>query len=82
MGMCSALDTFCGQSYGAKQYLMLGIHMQRAMLVFLLVRIPLAIIWANAGRILQFLGQDPEISAAAGDYACLMIPCIFAYAIL
>ncbi|PRQ37514.1 putative multi antimicrobial extrusion protein [Rosa chinensis] len=82
MGMCSALDTFCGQSYGAKQYRMLGIHMQRAMLVLLLVSIPLATIWANAGRILQFLGQDPEISAAAGDYARLMIPCIFAYAIL
>ncbi|BBN67956.1 MATE efflux family protein [Prunus dulcis] len=30
------LDTFCGQSYGAKQYHMLGIHMQRAMLVLLL----------------------------------------------
>ncbi|XP_004307901.1 PREDICTED: MATE efflux family protein 6-like [Fragaria vesca subsp. vesca] len=82
LGMCSALDTFCGQSYGAKQYRMLGIHMQRAMLVLLLVSIPLATIWFNAGRILQFLGQDPEISSAAGDYARLMIPCIFAYAIL
>lgn len=56
--------------------------MQRAMLVLLLVSIPLATIWFNAGRILQFLGQDPEISSAAGDYARLMIPCIFAYAIL
>ncbi|XP_050373346.1 protein DETOXIFICATION 16-like [Argentina anserina] len=82
VGMCSALDTFCGQSYGAKQYRMLGIHMQRAMVVLLLVSIPLAIIWYNAGKILQFLGQDPEISSAAGDYARLMIPCIFAYAIL
>ncbi|KAK9930381.1 hypothetical protein M0R45_027420 [Rubus argutus] len=36
----------------------------------------------NAGNILQFLGQDPEISSAAGDYARFMIPCIFAYAIL
>lgn len=61
---------------------MLGIHMQRAMLVLLLVCIPLAIIWANAGNILKFLGQDPEISSAAEDYARLMIPCIFAYAIL
>jgi len=70
--MGSALDTFCGQSYGAKQYHMLGIHMQRA----------LALVWANAGHILVFLGQDPEISAAAGLYARFMIPCIFAYALL
>ncbi|XP_058091628.1 protein DETOXIFICATION 16-like isoform X3 [Magnolia sinica] len=33
MGMGSALDTLCGQAYGAEQYHMLGIHMQRAMVV-------------------------------------------------
>uniref|UniRef100_A0A5B7B3R0 Protein DETOXIFICATION n=1 Tax=Davidia involucrata TaxID=16924 RepID=A0A5B7B3R0_DAVIN len=81
-GMGSALDTFCGQSYGAKQYHMLGIHMQRAMFVLLLASIPLACIWANAGHILVFLGQDPEISAEAGLYARFMIPSIFAFALL
>ncbi|RXH78807.1 hypothetical protein DVH24_002325 [Malus domestica] len=65
IGMGSALDTFCGQSYGAKQYHMLGIHLQRAMLVLGLVCIPLATVWFNAGHILKFLGQDPEIAAAA-----------------
>lgn len=80
--MGSALDTFCGQSYGAKQYRMLGIHMQRAMIVLLLASIPLAFIWGNAGHILVFLGQDPEISAGAGHYARFMIPSIFAYAII
>ncbi|PON56814.1 Multi antimicrobial extrusion protein [Parasponia andersonii] len=81
IGMGSALETFCGQSYGAKQYRMLGVHMQRGMLVLLLVSIPLAFIWANAGQILVFLGQDPEISAEAGRYARFMIPSIFAYAV-
>ena len=80
--MGSALDTFCGQSYGAKQYHMLGIHMQRGMLVLVLVSIPMAFTWANAGQILVFLGQDPEISAEAGRYAQFMIPSIFAYAII
>ncbi|XP_057495770.1 protein DETOXIFICATION 16-like [Actinidia eriantha] len=82
IGLGSTLDTFCGQSYGAKQYHMLGIHMQRAMLVLLLASIPLACIWANAGQILVFLGQDHEISAEAGTYARFMIPTIFAYALL
>ncbi|XP_062078602.1 protein DETOXIFICATION 16-like isoform X1 [Humulus lupulus] len=81
IGMASALETFCGQSYGAKQYHMLGIHMQRGMIVLLVVSIPLAIIWFNAGQILLFLGQDPEISAEAGRYARFMIPSIFAYAV-
>ncbi|KAG6587668.1 Protein DETOXIFICATION 16, partial [Cucurbita argyrosperma subsp. sororia] len=82
VGMASALDTFCGQSYGAKQYHMLGIHMQRAMVVLLLVSIPLAVIWANTGEILKLLGQDPEISAEAGKYAISMIPSLFAYGLL
>ncbi|TYK28478.1 protein DETOXIFICATION 16-like [Cucumis melo var. makuwa] len=82
MGMASALDTFCGQSYGAKQYHMLGIHMQRAMLVLLLVSVPLAVIWANTGGILKLLGQDAEIATEAGKYAICMIPTLFAYGLL
>lgn len=80
--MASALDTLCGQSYGAKQYHMLGIQMQKAMFVLVFVSIPLAIIWANTGPILVALGQDPEISEAAGIYARSMIPILFAYALV
>ncbi|KAL3512203.1 hypothetical protein ACH5RR_024920 [Cinchona calisaya] len=82
MGMSSALDTLCGQSYGAKQYHMLGIHMQRAMIVLTIVSIPLAVVWANTGHILKFLGQDPQISEQAGVYARLIIPSIFGYGLL
>lgn len=82
MGMASALDTLCGQAHGAKQYHMLGIHMQRAMFVLMLVCIPLAIIWANTGVILRALGQDPDISREAGTYARFMIPSVFGYGIL
>ncbi|KAL1819384.1 hypothetical protein ACET3Z_014253 [Daucus carota] len=82
MGMSCALETFCGQSYGAKQHHMLGIHMQRAMFVLSLVSVPLAIVWANTGIILQAMGQDPAISEEAGRYAQYMIPSLFAYALL
>ncbi|XP_047271014.1 protein DETOXIFICATION 16-like isoform X1 [Capsicum annuum] len=82
MGLANALDTLCGQSYGAKQYHMVGIHMQRAMFILLLVSVPLVFIWANAGRILVLLGQDPEIAAEAGSYARYMIPTIYAYGFL
>ncbi|XP_027168385.1 protein DETOXIFICATION 16-like [Coffea eugenioides] len=82
MGMSSALDTFCGQSYGAKQYHMLGIHMQRAMIVVLLVSIPLAVVWGNTGHILKFLGQDPQISDQAGVFAKFIIPSLFGYGLL
>ncbi|KAI3910485.1 hypothetical protein MKX01_034879 [Papaver californicum] len=82
MGMGSALDTLCGQSYGAKQFHILGIHMQRAMFVLSLASIPLAFVWGNVEKILLAVGQDPEISFAAGVYARFMIPSIFAYGLL
>lgn len=81
-GMASALDTLCGQSYGAKKYHLLGIHMQGAMFVLVLVSIPLAIIWANTGAVLLALGQDADISEAAGIYTPCMIPALFAYGIV
>ncbi|CAN1326457.1 Protein DETOXIFICATION 16 [Linum perenne] len=81
-GMASALDTLCGQSHGAKQHHLLGIHLQRSMIVLLLAAIPLSFISAYAGQILHFLHQDPEISAEAGRYARFVIPSIFGFAIL
>ncbi|KAF8022560.1 hypothetical protein BT93_F0159 [Corymbia citriodora subsp. variegata] len=82
MGMASALDTFCGQSYGARQFHMLGIHMQRAMFILLLVSIPLAFIWANTRIILEAVGQQADIAEEAGTYARYMIPSLFAYGLL
>ncbi|XWS60909.1 hypothetical protein CRYUN_Cryun07bG0078900 [Craigia yunnanensis] len=52
------------------------------MFVLSLIGIPLAIILANTGSILAAIGQDPEISQAAGVYARFMIPSLFGYAIL
>ncbi|KAF5734544.1 MATE efflux family protein [Tripterygium wilfordii] len=81
-GLSSALDTFCGQSYGARRYHMMSIHLQRGMIVLLLVTIPLAIIGANTEPILIALGQDENISKEAGTYAQLLIPGLFAYALV
>ncbi|KAI5382590.1 Protein DETOXIFICATION 16, variant 2, partial [Lathyrus oleraceus] len=82
MGIASALDTFCGQSNGAGQYHMLGIHMQRSMLVVSIVSVFLAIIWANTESILVAIHQDKAISKEAGSYALFMIPSLFAYGLL
>ncbi|XP_061343641.1 protein DETOXIFICATION 16-like [Gastrolobium bilobum] len=82
MGMSSALDTFCGQAYGAKQYHMVGIHTQRAMLVTTLVTIPICIIWANLRPILIVLHQDKTIAAQAELFARYMIPSLSANGLL
>ncbi|KAK2367702.1 protein DETOXIFICATION [Trifolium repens] len=82
MGMSSALDTFCGQAYGAKQYHMVGIYTQRAMLVTTLVSIPLSIICAYLKPILILLHQDKTIASQAQLFARYSIPSLFANGLL
>lgn len=80
--MGSALETLCGQAYGAKQYHMLGIYTQRAMLVLLSLSILLSLIWFNTSTILIACDQDHDISNEAGQFNRWMIPGLFAYGIL
>ncbi|KAK7269830.1 hypothetical protein RIF29_22588 [Crotalaria pallida] len=82
LGMGSALETLCGQAYGAKQYHMLGIHTQRAMLVLLGLSIPLSLVWFYTSNLLIAMGQDSEISTEAGIFNRWMIPGLFAYGLL
>ncbi|VAH31639.1 unnamed protein product [Triticum turgidum subsp. durum] len=78
-GMSSSLDTLCGQAFGAKQYHLLGIYKQRAILVLTPLSVVVAVIWAYTGQILLFFGQDPEIAMGAGSYIRWMIPALFVY---
>nr|CAB3473053.1 unnamed protein product [Digitaria exilis] len=73
-GMATALDTLCGQAFGARQYVLLGVYKQRAMVVLGLTCVPIALAWAHAGRILVLLGQDERIAGEAGEYARWLIP--------
>ncbi|KAJ0755149.1 putative multi antimicrobial extrusion protein [Helianthus annuus] len=82
MGIGGALETLCGQAYGAKQYQMLGVHMQRAMVVLMLMGIPISIIWAFTGQLFTIFGLDLDISKEAGNYAHWLIPSIFPYGLL
>ncbi|XP_062109984.1 protein DETOXIFICATION 12-like isoform X2 [Humulus lupulus] len=80
--MASALETICGQAYGAKQYKKLGLHTYTAIFSLFLVCIPLSLIWMYMGKILVLIGQDPLISHEAGKFTRWLIPALFAYATL
>ncbi|VAH72029.1 unnamed protein product [Triticum turgidum subsp. durum] len=80
--LANALDTLCGQAFGAGQYHLLGIYKQRAMLLLTVVSIPVAIMWFYTGQIMLLFGQDPEIAMEAGMYARWMIPGLFGYGLL
>ncbi|KAK1267849.1 MATE efflux family protein 5 [Acorus gramineus] len=81
IGMASALETLCGQAYGAKQYEKLGLYTYKAIVCLNLVSLPLSLILASMEKLLTLAGQDPLISSNAGLYAAWMIPSLFAYSI-
>ncbi|KAG5001652.1 hypothetical protein JHK82_022806 [Glycine max] len=80
-GMGSALETLCGQAYGAGQVHMLGVYMQRSWVILNATAILLSLLYIFAGHMLRAIGQTEAISAAAGEFALWMIPQLFAYAV-
>lgn len=78
--MGSALETLCGQAFGAGQEGMLGIYMQRSWVILNSTSIVLTFVYIFATPILKLIGQTSEISEAAGRFSVLMIPQLFAYA--
>ncbi|VAH85659.1 unnamed protein product [Triticum turgidum subsp. durum] len=81
LGMGSAVETLCGQAFGAQKKDMLGTYLQRSAVLLCCTGIPLAVIYAFSEPLLVLLGQSPEIAHAASIFVYGLIPQIFAYAI-
>lgn len=81
LGMGSAVETLCGQAYGAKKYDMLGIYLQRSTILLTLAGAFLSVVYIFSKPILIFLGEPSRIAAAAAVFVYGLIPQIFAYAL-
>lgn len=79
--MGSAVETLCGQAYGAHKYEMLGVYLQRATVLLTATGFFLTLIYAFSKPILLFLGEPREIASAAAVFVYGLIPQIFAYAL-
>ncbi|MBA0852073.1 hypothetical protein Goshw_000903 [Gossypium schwendimanii] len=66
IGMASALETLCGQAFGAKRYHMLAIYLQRSWLLLFLTTSCLLPLFIFTTKILIALGQDEKIAIVAG----------------
>jgi len=77
--MASALGTLCGQAYGAKQYHMLGIHLQRSWIVLTGCTICIMPIFIFSGPILLALGQEDHIVRVARVIALWLIAINFTF---
>ncbi|KAJ4807071.1 Protein DETOXIFICATION [Rhynchospora pubera] len=79
LGMASALETLCGQAYGAKQHHMLGIYLQRSWIVLTVCTFLMVPLFIFTTPLLRLLGQDEAIASMAGTIALWFIPINFSY---
>ncbi|GLJ18552.1 hypothetical protein SUGI_0329990 [Cryptomeria japonica] len=82
LGMGSALETLCGQAFGAKQLRMLGVYMQRSWVILLTTACLMTTIYVWSAQILKLIGQEDDIAELAGKFALWMLPQLFAYAMV
>ncbi|XP_052181894.1 protein DETOXIFICATION 41-like [Diospyros lotus] len=81
LGMASAVQTVCGQAYGAKQFGSMGIVLQRAIILHLGVAVLLCFVYIFFGEILEAVGQEAAIAGRGQTFARGMIPQLFAFSI-
>lgn len=81
-GLAMGMEPICGQAYGAKQMKLLGITLQRTVLLLLSTSIPISFMWFNMKTILLWCGQDEEISSAAHTFIIYAIPDLFLLSLL
>ncbi|KDP39622.1 hypothetical protein JCGZ_02642 [Jatropha curcas] len=77
IGMSSATETLCGQAFGAEQYHMLGIYLQRSWIVDGIIATVLLPLFIFTAPILILIGQEKDISLIAGKISLWFIPFIY-----
>lgn len=82
LGMSGALETLCGQTFGAEEFGKLGNYTCCAIFTLVLTCIPISLLWVFTDQVLMLFGQDPGISHAAREYCVYLIPGLFGHAVL
>lgn len=77
LGLSSATETLCGQAFGAKQYHMMGIYLQRSWIINIVVATVMTLVFIFATPIFRLLGQEEEIAAACEKYSLWFLPYIY-----
>ncbi|XP_043701904.1 protein DETOXIFICATION 19-like [Telopea speciosissima] len=78
-GLSGALETLCGQGYGAKLYKMMGIYLQSSIIITFFFSVMVSVLWFYSEPILILLHQEPQVSKVAAIYLKHLIPGLFAY---
>ncbi|KAE8038676.1 hypothetical protein FH972_011157 [Carpinus fangiana] len=79
LGMSSATETLCGQAFGARQYHMMGIYLQRSWIVDVTTATIMIPLFVFTTPLFRLFGEDEEIAVESGPIALWMIGIIYSY---
>ncbi|KAF7852382.1 hypothetical protein BT93_L0929 [Corymbia citriodora subsp. variegata] len=81
-GLAVGMEPICSQAFGAKKHALLGLSLQRTVLLLMLTSLPISFLWLNMKRILLFCGQDEAIATEAQSFLLYTIPDLLALSVL
>jgi len=73
VGLASGLETFASQLYGAGEYRLVGVCLQRSIFILGISTIPTAVSWWFAGEILGACGIGEDMTVIIGPFMKIMI---------
>ncbi|KAF7828319.1 protein DETOXIFICATION 49 [Senna tora] len=81
-GLAMGMEPICGQAFGAKRFKLLGLAMQRTVILLLFTSIFIAFLWFNMNKVLILCGQEQDIAHEAQSYILYSLPDLVAQSLL
>ncbi|XP_020966928.1 protein DETOXIFICATION 49-like isoform X3 [Arachis ipaensis] len=81
-GLAVGMEPICGQAFGAKKFTLLGLCLQRTILLLLFTSIPITLLWLHVKQILLLCNQDEDIATQAQSFLVYSIPDLIAQSFL
>jgi len=79
MGFMTAVDTYLAQSFGAKEFQSFSMWTGNSMIICAVATIFISGLCALCEPCMVLFGQDPDLAAAAGQFAYRLIPGLIPY---
>lgn len=76
MGLVLGVDPILTQAHGAGDGRVVGLVLQRGLVVAALASVPIALLWLATGSALTLAGQDPALASMAHDYVLMQLPSV------
>ncbi|KAG0219052.1 hypothetical protein BGX31_011421, partial [Mortierella sp. GBA43] len=81
LGIATALDTLCSQAFTSHHPHTLGLHLQRAILILMILFIPVSGMWISSEHIFSMLNQESALAQFSSKFLWGLLPGAPAYLI-